>query len=872
MPKVPPRPINRHVERSISPNPDRFAPSPLNESPFLPKSPRNSRFIPSTGQSYTSDPIDRSKSVDLPSVGEEGMEYAAMAETLQAARAQDSSPEQTRSVGHDVKLHAPKPSLPAVNAKQRVAVVTRTDSDKAASFGIGRPSTDDPLPSNRSLKKKASTASQLSVSERDFEDEQGIPEIGQQVPLYPNAGDVQAHTPVPGSTGAAEAPKRHHKRKTSARGHPPGSYGLHGHGILPLDKLEKAYFEKHPEAAAKEHHVYGYDRPQDFSRSKEELNRIVRDTAQRGSGVGNSGAGTPSEQVGWQAIEQSTSRLNSPRLDPVGSNSAYRVTSPLQKNFNPEISISDADQGTVPPSKQDTTIHVEEPNRRRSVMFSDDEGAGSDQGSDHHYQAPILAADEVAKHPHSPDHQPAVDPPSERRGSAHEMEEPQSRPTSRPNSRPTSIYKEPSFEHRSTPLEDVDEYEPLFPEEEKKQAEKTAAVPRRPSDHKQRFPSRDIWEDAPNSVHYTAEVSTPDVSESVPPVLDIPARDGETPAQAFARHQEELAEKESRDSESFLHRKQKPQNWLHQKPHLAQELQSKRPGVQRFPSQDVWEDTPDSLRLETTVSAPQQDVDVSSPAETSPQVPQRPSRQSTDPSSATSDKPIVPERPKQKQISQEPDSAKPIMSERSKPQVPARPVKQGSGSEKDGEAVQARAKPAVPARPVGGKIAALQAGFMSDLNKRLQLGPQAPKKEEPAPEEAAEEVEKAPLTDARKGRARGPQRRAPRASPSPAAAASSEDAPTQKPTISLGFSTTTCWLNIDPDEDLIELSSSKALAGKTPEKIEEEDDEEDDETEEPEAVAVATNTAGETILETKIETDDQAKKPTPTQVEEVAKD
>jgi hypothetical protein len=45
---------------------------------------------------------------------------------------------------------------------------------------------------------------------------------------------------------------------------------------------------------------------------------------------------------------------------------------------------------------------------------------------------------------------------------------------------------------------------------------------------------------------------------------------------------------------------------------------------------------------------------------------------------------------------------------------------------------------------------------MSDLNKKLGLGPQAPKKDEPEPETAEE---KAPLTDARKGRARGPQRR-----------------------------------------------------------------------------------------------------------------
>ena len=55
---------------------------------------------------------------------------------------------------------------------------------------------------------------------------------------------------------------------------------------------------------------------------------------------------------------------------------------------------------------------------------------------------------------------------------------------------------------------------------------------------------------------------------------------------------------------------------------------------------------------------------------------------------------------------------------------------------------------------------------MSDLNRRLQLGPQAPpshkeEHEEKAEEEAEKEKEKVPLVDARKGRARGPARRAP---------------------------------------------------------------------------------------------------------------
>lgn len=282
---VPPRPSKQRVQRSISPNPDRFAPSPLNESSFL-KSPRSLHPIARNG-----DPIPRSTSVELPSVGEEGKEYAGLAEELSSPgdTSGSASPEHTRTVAVDLKLHAPKPSLPAASAKQRVMAVTRTDSERAASFGIGRPSSVEDstpaLPSNRSLKKKPSTASQLSAAESHVDDEHGIPEIGQQVPMYPNAGDVQAPSPAP---AAAEGLKgRQHARKTSARGNlPPGSYGLHGHGVVSQDKLDKAYYEKHPDLLKKEHVPHHYDRPNDFSMSSDDLNKIVRDTVTRGSGLG----------------------------------------------------------------------------------------------------------------------------------------------------------------------------------------------------------------------------------------------------------------------------------------------------------------------------------------------------------------------------------------------------------------------------------------------------------------------------------------------------------------------------------------------------------------------------------------------------------
>jgi hypothetical protein len=74
--------------------------------------------------------------------------------------------------------------------------------------------------------------------------------------------------------------------------------------------------------------------------------------------------------------------------------------------------------------------------------------------------------------------------------------------------------------------------------------------------------------------------------------------------------------------------------------------------------------------------------------------------------------------------------------------------------------VSSKPKPAIPPRTagVGGKIAALKAGFLSDLDQRLKLGPQAPKKEE-KPSEEEEDREKEVLSDVRKSRARGPKGR-----------------------------------------------------------------------------------------------------------------
>jgi len=230
VPRIPPRP-NRKIERSVSPSHrESFARSPLNEHPPQSGSHgKSSLHVRSTSRS-TQDLPPRPSSVVLPSLGQEGSEYADLTTVDPGAT----------HVAENLEIIAPKPSLPVSSAKKRLSTVTRTDSDQAASFGIGKArshdgksGSDDRDPSSRSLKERASFASQASNStERrpsSVDSDHGIPEIGQRVPMYPHAGDVQAPSPAPfapiyaqgvGFHNDGSKPK-HHGRRASARGEIP---------------------------------------------------------------------------------------------------------------------------------------------------------------------------------------------------------------------------------------------------------------------------------------------------------------------------------------------------------------------------------------------------------------------------------------------------------------------------------------------------------------------------------------------------------------------------------------------------------------------------------------------------------------------------
>ena len=379
IPQIPPRPV-----RKTDPSPDgeNYTRSPLN---FMPTT-NGSAFKPPPPAA--DDVPRRPPSVALPAeVGEEGMEYVSydhLPAEAHGVRDIDSSaaaaaPE-TKNVSANVPLHQPKASVPQSTAKSRISTVTRTDSTQAAAAGIGKaapdddvhtapgdvsapisrvtsrtyddhlrraPSAEHPLRQQASFNRSTSsfqngTPRPVSVhSTEQFDYYEGIPEIGQQIPLYPNAGDVQAPSPAPTqsqfSAGIGffnDGSARNHHRKRSSRQEfgPPGSYGLHGHGMDSQDQFEKAWLAKHPDEASKEGYNPYMLRPE-TALSSEQLNRIVSLEGDIGfgaygkgysmnvllTGIGTSPAaiGTPTHEIAFEATQQWASRMTSPKASQV---------------------------------------------------------------------------------------------------------------------------------------------------------------------------------------------------------------------------------------------------------------------------------------------------------------------------------------------------------------------------------------------------------------------------------------------------------------------------------------------------------------------------------------------------------------------------
>ncbi|THY08470.1 hypothetical protein D6D03_01049 [Aureobasidium pullulans] len=802
-PIIPPRPQRR--DRSVSPMRGEYMRSPLNDVPLA--SPDTNGKMYSQRNLSAQDLPPRPPSVSLPSIGQEGMEYANLEEEDNAAA------EQHRNISPDLPMHAPTASVPQSTAKSRIQTVTRTDSSQAAQHGIG-----SAAPAVHPLKARASfSRSNLSLSQEPTEeDEHGIPEIGLQVPMLKYAGDVQAPTPTPSKAGTPSisfndaSPRNHHRKRSSRQEFhgPPGSYGLHGHRHDPKDQFEKAWYAKHPEELVKEHRPYDPGHaPGDWALSSDDLNKLVQSNSGRGLGMGTSPAaiGTPDESIGFMASEAYTSRMNSPKPRPDSLSGLHKrpssgaqpaVESPLKKESFGQKEIAQNDHA-LESEVEDEVIHIDPPAHRHSkihgggydpptVDLGPEGGNTSEKGGwviENGDGMPILASDEVAKNnPEAVYWQPAVSPQKERKGNdyydAYASDSSATGPSRRRSgeklrtSSGGNLARFKSHEAQpsgaGTPLEEIEEYEPLFPDDDDKPQKPLTVADKlkRPDLARHHFPSQDIWEDVPESLQYEAEVSGPQEPEDL------------TTSATFEHPDKEQARKMGNNPEDradFLSQEAKTMAKTGFKPGVAEET---RPSYKnRFPSRDIWEDSPDSLQLETTVETPQmEDEDVSSPADVkSPQIPQRPARSSklsevSTPEPEETSKPQVPARPTGHQ--------EPVIPERPKPQVPARPAKaestqtqEAASSDRGVSPPAVKAKPAVPARPAGNKFAALKAGFLENLNARLGSGPQAPPKHEEPAEAPVEE--KAPLADARKGRARGPARRKPAAESAAAPAAAS---------------------------------------------------------------------------------------------------
>lgn len=329
-PQIPPRPV-----RKIEPSPDReaYTRSPLN---FLPGP--NGHHANGSSSSLATEAPRRPPSIALPEeVGEEGLEYASYDQLPKGAHDAQDEPvvsEQTRNVAGDLPMHAPKASLPQSAAKSRIQAVTRTDSSQAAAAGIGKARSEDeqqvadsstslnrvtsrghddhlgrapsaeaqhPLRGRSSFNRSSPSLHTPRQSSRQpsrpgsshGEHDEGIPEIGQQIPLYRNAGDVQAPSPAPGLSAHTpgigfwnDGSQRAHQRKRSSRQEfgPPGSYGLHGHGREPADQFEREWVAKHPEEAAKEGYSHYMLRPE-TALSSDQLNKLVHENRDVGMGM-----------------------------------------------------------------------------------------------------------------------------------------------------------------------------------------------------------------------------------------------------------------------------------------------------------------------------------------------------------------------------------------------------------------------------------------------------------------------------------------------------------------------------------------------------------------------------------------------------------
>jgi len=769
----------------IPPRPSR------NKSPFPPTAGEEANIDPgiSTGQP----PLSPCQSTPLPP--EEDVQDQSESEPVTKA---------TATIPSDMEVHAPIARSTGVIPPNRPGFLRST------SLGTSTPPRQVPKGSN----------------------DTGIPEIGRQVPMYPNAGDVQAPTPNP-SRQPSTVPA-HTKKGPRSVAPQKEDYGEYGSGLHPLER-----------------------RGGHYSMSSDDLNQIVAQTATPNF------PGVPEEELGYLASEEYAKAIGTatPReeLTEAEANKLHKInsgesTQTREGSQSPELTIhiqprAHERSGSHPYGRHNLLGKFSQSQASLPASLVDTGDLPEEEGEfrDEHFSGtPILASDEITKRggTSTPHYHPAVSPPL---GPRRTGSKPASRAPSRPPSR--GAMREPVA---PGPLPDVEEHEPLFPEDDEVKESQTAlregvekAFAGRTSRSSRKFPSNDIWEDAPPSSHLSATVASPPPGLSPLGLDSIAARDKGAPVG------EPQDEESDRLGVPNRHKKGQSPDDEQSKPLRPAVLTKTSNGKQRFPSKDIWEEAPDSAQLTATVSPTPANEESQSPVDTTapevtfppnttstrattgahldqsnlhvnpdertstleakkPEVPDRsPSPEKKEKWGPTGAVPLVPStRPApraakiptkfdtQEQIeqAQRPSAvprtsssesptekkAPPVLPERPKPIIPQRPAKaaakfqQSPLSQSEEASSSVKAPPPVKPKPaIGGKIAALKANLA--LEQKLAAGPLTfKKKEEEEKSEATPEEPKPLVEDVRKSRAKGPRGRKLPTAAAPAATAPEE--------------------------------------------------------------------------------------------------
>jgi len=554
--------------------------------------------------------------------------------------------------------------------------------------------------------------------------------------------------------------------------------------------------------------------------SSMDLNAVVAQSASPAVGVNENECGVPDEELGYIASDHYTQAL---------SRTQSRSHSPVHRRESARTSFDSPGHGVLGETDEHgDVIHLEDLEygpgyiRRGNSSYAASRAEsiheeGEDDEKKAQVQYSILAEDEVLKRQQGQYMQAAVYTPS------YTPRHPRSRPQSSMRDHRDDIegaslelstkFKE-SKDYFRTPYEELspadENAKPLFPDsdDEKEEPPKNPVVDKlkRPGLSEHRFPSNDVWEEAPDHAQLEATIESPPPGQ----VAAVAEEDDEEAPQKKKSDEPVLRYISGQPHEHYepgdeqeYERKQKDATRkatdyrldLQDLPEDDDRLRrliknatnddqlesssSNRRGSRRgFPSNDIWEDVPPSLDLEEEIEpSPLPEIprastgDISAVPETStrpttgapiegpssmkptplpkPSVPARPLREKKWPPAT------IPEQP-EPSVTSDKKSSTPSVSDRPKPSVPARPGKLAARtpSEEKQATPEPKPKPPVPPR-TGGKIAALKAG-LGDLESRLRLGPLAPPKKEEKEEEPANEE---PLTDVRKSRARGPRGR-----------------------------------------------------------------------------------------------------------------